>query len=118
MRALIGREWRNIGAEQLDLARIRPHVAADLIEQRGLSRPIRTDYQAPLPWPDRERYVLCQGKAAESFVQADDVKGMRSHRDPPRIAIVSLRKPGTIPVGITMTINRNTKPSSMFHRSI
>jgi hypothetical protein len=52
MRALVGREVRDVGAEQLDLSRIRPQVAADLIEQRGLARAIRADDQAPFARPD------------------------------------------------------------------
>ena len=39
------------------------------------------------------------------------------HRDPLRSTAASLLKPGTIPVGITSTMNRNTRPSSMFQRS-
>src|SRR5690348_11751011 len=115
MSALVGRERRDVGAEQLNLTRVRSHIAADLVEQGSLAGAIRADDQAPLAGPYRERYVLCHRKSAEGFVQPDDLKGRRGHRDLPRIADVSLRKPGTIPVGITMTINRNTRPSSMFH---
>src|SRR6476469_5288757 len=118
MSALVGRERRNGGAEQLNLTRIRPHFAADLVEQGRLASAIRADDQAPLAGPYRERYVLCHRKSAEGFVQADDLKSKRGHRDLPRIADVSLYRPGTIPVGITMTIIRNTRPNSMFHRSM
>src|SRR4051812_44338123 len=118
MRAPVRREKGNVGAEQPDLAGGRPHVAADLVEQRGLARAIWTDDQTPLAGPYRKRDVLCHGKSAESLVQPDDLEGMWSHRALPRRAAASRRKPGTIPVGITRTINKKTRPSSMFHRSI
>ena len=41
-----------------------------------------------------------------------------AHRNPPRNLATSLPTPGTIPVGITSTMNRKTSPSSMFQRSI
>ena len=61
-------------------------------------------------------------EAAERLVQADDFKReagrRRGHDDRLRNRAVSFCKPGTIPVGITSTMNRNTRPSSMFQRSI
>src|SRR5450756_371982 len=122
MRPSVGRKSRDIGAEQPDLTRVRPHVAADLVEQRGLAGTIRADDQAAFARPHRERYVLGDGKAAERLRQIDDFKGMVGcelcHRDPLRRAVISLLTPGTMPVGITSTMNRNTRPSSMFQRSI
>jgi len=122
MRACVGCKSGNVGAEQLDLPRIRSHVAADLIKQRGLAGAIGTDDQAAFARPYRERYVLCYRKAAERLFEMDHfkciVRHQRVHRDPLRNPVASLLKPGTIPVGTTRTINRNTRPSSMFHRSI
>src|SRR5258705_9339408 len=112
----------HVGAEQLDLPRIRAQVAADLIKQSGLAGTIRTDDEAALALANRERYVLRYDEAAKCLLQVDDFKrmiwGPRGHRDPPRCPIVNLLRAGTIPVGITKTMNRNTRPSSMFHRSI
>src|SRR2546430_783248 len=112
---------RNVRAEQPDLSRIRPHVAADLVEQRGLSGAVRTDDQTPFTRPYREGDVLRNDEAAEGFLQVNDLEGVarcrQSHRGSPRNPAISLLKPGTSPLGITRTINRNTRPSSMFHRS-
>ncbi len=58
MSARVRRKLRNVGAEQLDLSRIRPHVAADLIEQSSLAGAIRTDDQAAFAGPYRERDAL------------------------------------------------------------
>src|SRR5271166_3687068 len=105
MRAPVGRELSNVGAEQLDLPRIRPHVAADLVEQRGLAGAVWTDDQAALARPYRKRNAVGDDKAAERLRQVDHLERMagclRSHRDPPRNAAASLLKPGTIPAGIT-----------------
>src|SRR5205085_9855737 len=99
-----------------------PHVTAYLVEQSGFPGAIRANDQAAFARPYRERYVLGYRQAAERFVQVDDLKCIvryrRAHRDPLRSAVASLLKPGTIPVGITRTMNRNTSPSSMFQRSI
>src|SRR5664279_2822235 len=71
MRALVGRELRNVRAEQLDLARIRPQVTADLVEQGCLAGAIRTDDQAAFTRPHRQRYVLRYRKPPERLVQVD-----------------------------------------------
>src|ERR1700676_2584389 len=122
MRPLVGRQMRDVGAEQFDLSRIRSQVAADLIEQRGLARAIRADDQTAFSRPDREGYALRDHEPAERLLQIDDfecmVRCQRDHRDSLRNCAVSLLKPGTSPAGITSTMNRNTSPSSMFHRSI
>src|SRR5450631_4896836 len=122
MRALVRREIRDVGAEQLDLSRTRPHVAVDLIEQRGLAGAIRTDDQAAFARPYRQRYALGYDKTAKRLRQVGHFESVlgcqRGHRDPLRSPVSSLLRPGTIPVGITRTMNRNTTPSSMFHRSI
>src|SRR5450756_77202 len=122
MRPLVGRKMRDVGAEQLDLSRIRSQVAADLIEQCGLAGAIRADDQAAFARPDRKRYALGDHKPAERLLQVGDfkrmIRGRRGHRDSLRNPAVSLLKPGTSPAGITSTMNRNTRPSSMFHRSI
>src|SRR5450631_963056 len=120
MRAFVGGKSRYVGPEQLDLSRIRTEVAADLIEQGGLAGAIRADDQTPFARPDRKRYVLRHDKAAERLLQVDDLErmaGRPGHRDPLRSAVASLLRPGTIPVGTTRTMNRNTRPSSMFQRS-
>src|ERR1700738_4578986 len=112
----------HIGAEQLNPPRIRPQVAADLIEQRGLAGAIWADNQAALTRPYREGYALRYQKATERLLQVDDLKRTircrRGHGDPLRSPAATRLKPGTIPVGITRTMNRNTRPSSMFQRSI
>src|ERR1700737_291948 len=122
VRALVGHQLRHIGAEQLDLPRIRAQVAADLIEQGSLARTVRPDDEAAFAWPDGERHVLRYDKPAERFSQVDDLErmiaGLRGHRDSSRNAAVRLLTPGTIPLGMTRTMNRNTKPSNMFHRSM
>src|ERR1700682_3745031 len=122
MRPLVGRRMRDVGAEQFDLSRIRPQVAADLIEQGGLARAVRADDKAAFARPDRKRYALRDHKAAERLHQVDDfecvIRCRRGHRDSLRNPAVSLLKQGTSPAGITSTMNRKTSPSSMFHRSI
>src|ERR1700730_18442813 len=121
MRALVGWQVSNVGPEQPDRSRIWPHVTADLIEQRGLAGAIWADDQATFARSDRERNILRDREAAERLLQVDDLKcvaGCRhDHRGPPRNRAVRLLTPGTIPVGITSTMNRNTRPSSMFQRS-
>src|SRR5664279_3532790 len=112
---------RDVGAEQFDLSRIRAEVAADLIEQSGLAGAVRTDDQAAFARPYRKRYVLRHDKAAERLLQVDDFERVPGcywrHRDLLRSAVASLLRPGTIPVGTTRTMNRNTRPSNMFQRS-
>src|SRR5258708_1959785 len=118
MCAAVGRELGDVGSEQSDLSRIRPHVTADLVEQRGLAGAVRTDDQAALARPYCERYVLRHHKSAERLLQVDDLERIVGCRGCHRVPLRSnLLKPGTIPVGITRTMNRNTRPSSMFHRS-
>jgi len=58
------------------MARIRPQVAADLIEQGGLAGTVRANDQAAFTGPYREGYVLRHHKAAEGFFQIDDLEGM------------------------------------------
>src|SRR5271156_6653123 len=121
MRALVGRQMGNVGSKQPDRTGICPQVAADLVEQRGLAGAVRADDQAALTRPDRERNVLRYREATERFLQVDDLNCVAGwgggHRAPLRNRAVSLLTPGTTPVGITSTMNRNTNPSSMFHRS-
>ena len=113
---------RNVGAEQPDLARRRPQVATDLIEQGSLAGPIWTNDQAAFARSYGERHILRYDKTTEGLVQVHDLEcmvgGRLDHDDPLRNPAISLLKPGTIPVGITRTMNRNTRPSSMFHRSM
>src|SRR3569832_1407428 len=122
MRALIRRKRRDVFAEQSDLTGVRPHVAADLVEQRGLPGAVGADDQPPLTGLDRKRHALRDLQAAERLVQADDLKRKGGcgcgHDDRPRKRAVSFCRPGTMPVGITSTMKRNTRPSSMFQRSI
>src|SRR5579863_2201168 len=73
MRATVGRKRGNVGAEQPDLSGIRPHVAVDLVEERGLAGAVRPDDQAAFALPDCQRYVLGDPQSAEGFVQADDL---------------------------------------------
>src|SRR5260370_14100873 len=112
---------RDVGAEQLDLSRIRPQVTADLIEQGGLAGAIRSNDQAAFARPYRERNALGHHKATERLFQVDDLERMAGcycrHRDPLPNAVASLLTPGTIPVGTTRTMNRNTRPNNMFQRS-
>src|SRR5450631_17546 len=121
MCTFVRRKVGYVSAEQLDLSRTRPQVAADLMEQGGLAGAVRTDDQASFTRPYRKRYVLRHDKAAERLLQVDDLERMagcyRSHRDPLRNAAASLFKPGTIPVGTTRTMKRKTIPSNMFQRS-
>ena len=101
MRAPVGRKLRDVGAEQLDLSGIRPHVAADLVEQRGLAGAVRADDQAAFARPDRKRYVLRDDEAAERLLQVDDLERVvgcrRGHRDPPRSRATSLLQAGNDP---------------------
>src|SRR5947209_9243583 len=118
MRALVGGEPRYVCAEQLDVSGIGFEVAGDLVEQRGLAGAVRTDDQVPLAWADRHRDILRHRQPAERLVQMDDLQRVGSrHRGPPRHLATSLVNPGTMPVGISSTMNRNTSPSSMFQRS-
>src|SRR5471032_2224707 len=117
MRPLMWRKPGDILTEQLDPSGVRAHVAADLVKQRGLVGAVGADDQAPLTGPDRERYLLGHLQAAECLVQAGDlqrVAGRYAHDARPRRCTASLCQPGTIPVGITSTMNRKTRPSSMF----
>src|SRR5438477_7695662 len=122
MRALVGRKRRDIGAEQFDLSGIRPHVAADLVEQRGLAGAVWTDDEAAFAFTDLEGHALGDRQSPKRLIQVDDLQRMiwrqRVHRDRFRSRAVSLLRPGTMPVGITRTMNRNTSPRSMFQRSI
>src|SRR5512140_1339032 len=122
MRALVGREKCDVGAEQPDRAGIGPQVAADLAEQRCLAGAVRADDQPAFARLYREGNVVRNRKAAERLLQVDDFKGaicfQGTPRDPLRNAVASVPRPGTIPVGITRAMNRNTRPSSMFQRSI
>src|SRR5581483_1045928 len=120
MRAGVGRKPRDVVAEQLDPARVRPQVATDLVEQRGLAGPVGTNDQTALAGADGECDVLRDSQAAESLVQTCDFKrgSPKTHDGRPRNRSANVSKPGTIPLGITRTMNRNTRPSSMFQRSI
>src|SRR3979411_2865277 len=115
MRAPVRCKLRHVGAEQNDPSGIWSHVATDLIEQRGLAGAVRADDQAAFARSYRERYVLRYRKSAEGFVQIYDLERARGPRDPPRSLVINVVRPGTMPVGITSTMNKNTKPSSMFH---
>src|SRR5665213_293334 len=115
----IGREPRDILAEKSDFTRVRPHVAADLVEQRGLARAVRPDNEAAFARPYRKGYILGDRKAAEGLLEIDHLECVIGyHRGLPRKAATSLLRPGTMPVGMTRTMNRNTRPNSMFQRSI
>src|SRR6516165_3959879 len=113
---------RDILAKELDTSRVRMQIAADLVEQCRFAGSVWADDQPSFAWPYGEGNVIGHYKAAKCLLQLDDLKctavSGRAHRASPRSAADSLLKPGTIPVGITSTINRNTRPSSMFHRSI
>src|SRR5258707_823172 len=79
---------------------------------------VGADDEAALARSDRQRYVLGHRKAAERLLQVVDLQRVgRGHGFAPRFLDASLRRPGMIPVGITSTMNRNTRPSSMFQRS-
>src|SRR5262249_23112846 len=99
------------------LSGVRPHVAADLVEQRGLAGAIRADDQPTFAWPYRQRHVVRDRKPAETLVQVDDLECMRGHREPLRSPASNLDRPGTMPVGMTRRMNRKPRPSSMSHRS-
>src|SRR5206468_1500469 len=112
MSALVWREFRDCGAEQFDLARIRLQVAGDLVEQGGLARPVGADDEMTFAGPDRHRYVLRHRQAAERLVQMYDLERERGrHRAPPRSRTASRPSAGMIPAGISSTMNRNTRPS-------
>src|ERR1700679_830572 len=103
MRPLMWRKPGDILTEQLDPSGVRPHVAADLVEQRVLAGAVGADDQAPLARRDRERYLLGHLQAAECLVQASDLQGVAgryAHNARPRRCATSLCQPGTIPVGI------------------
>src|ERR1700694_2540985 len=110
MRTPIGCKLCHVGAEQTYLSGIWPHVATDLIEQRGLAGAVRADDQSAFARPYRERYVLRYRKSAERLVQGYDLECVRGHRGPLRSPVINLVRPGMIPVGITRTMNKNTKP--------
>jgi hypothetical protein len=88
MRALVRRQLCDVLAEQLDLARVRSHVATDLVEQRGLAGAVGADDQTAFTGLDGERYALRDLQAAERLAQADDFEGQlgrrRGHDDRPR----------------------------------
>ena len=70
------RRLADVGAEQLDLSRTRPHVAVDLVEQCGLAGAIWTDDQAALARPYRQRYALRYDQAAKRLGQVGHFKGV------------------------------------------
>src|ERR1700760_343966 len=118
MCAPIGRRMSNISPEQPDHPGIRPQIAADLIEQRGLAGAVRSDDQPALARPHFQGHILRDDQAAKGLLEVHDFKCvLRAHRASPRSAAISLVNPGTMPAGITRTMKRNTSPSSMFQRS-
>ncbi len=120
MGAAMRRQIGDVLPEQLDLARIGQEIAGDLIEQCGLAGAIGADDQPALAGANQQRNILGDGKAAERLLEVSHFERVGdgiAHRAPPRIRAARLRTPGTIPVGITSTMNRNTSPSSMFQRS-
>src|SRR5207249_9475101 len=102
-----GRKARDLLDEVHDAARVAREIAGEEFEERGLAGAVRADDQAPLARRDLERYIVDGGKPAERPLQALDAK--RRH---------ILLTPGTTPSGINTTMNTNTKPSSMFQRSM
>src|SRR6516225_5586245 len=122
VRTFVWPQRRDVLSEQLDTSRVRMQVAADLVEECRFASSVWADDQPSFARPDGEGDVIGHHKAAKGLLQVDDldcwaVTG-RAHRVSFRSAADSLLKPGTIPVGITSMIKRNTRPSSMFHRSI
>src|SRR5689334_3118908 len=120
MCALVGRKVGDLGTEKPDQSGVGSKIAADLIEQCRLAGAIWSDDQPPLAWPNLERHVLCDGQTPKGLPEIDDLQRVFGvgHRRSPRTDAISLLKPGTMPAGMTRTINRNTSPSSMFQRSI
>ena len=76
MRALVGRELRDLGSEQLDLPGVWPHVTADLIEQGSLAGAVGADDQAAFARPYRQRYVLGHHQPAERLFEVDHFKSV------------------------------------------
>src|SRR5262249_49671456 len=122
MRTPVGWKVRDVRAKQPDRSGIGAQVAADLVKQRGLASAVRPDNQPALASLDAKSNVLRDGQTAEGFSQVDDVEGWIGcrcdHGPLVRHLEVSRSTPGTIPLGITRTMKRNTSPKSMFHRSI
>src|ERR1700756_2701842 len=119
MRALVGWKMRDVFAKQPDLSCVWTQIPANLVEQRRLAGAVWADDQSSFARSDVQRNILRNGQSTEGLLEIVDFKCRDgSHRRSPRSPAISLLKPGTTPVGITSTIKRNTRPSSMFHRSM
>src|SRR5438270_4048443 len=119
MRALCRGQPCHVLPKKPDRPGGRAQVAGDLIEQRGLAGAVRTDDEPALSGIDAHRYILSRRQAAEELCEVDDFQSRNlRHLPPPRGRVSRRFSPGTIPSGITSTMSTNTKPSSMFQRSI
>ena len=120
MSATVRAELGDVLAEQENSPGCRPEVSGDLVEQRCLSRAVRADYQPALAGHHLEAYVLRGRNTSEKFPEIDEFKDGRGiiHRLASRPLKSKRFTPGTMPSGMTSTMNRKMKPSSMFQRSI
>src|SRR5664280_2293008 len=122
MGALMRLQFCDVLPKQFDLAGIWQNFARDLVEQRGLAGTVGPEKQSPFAGADRHGYVLRYREAHERLVQPDDLKGiyvvLRCHLRGSFKRPASRRMPGTMPSGMTITMNIKTNPSSMFQRSM
>ena len=120
VRAAVRCEARDVLAKEPNGAGVALQIAGNEIEQGCLAGAVWPDDQAPLARQHLERDIVDRRQPAECLLQPRDGEGCR-HRAFPRAAFtraMSRRTPGTTPSGMKMTMTTNTKPSSMFQRSM
>src|SRR5262245_44055209 len=115
VRPLMRLEPRDVLSEEMDGARVAPQVPGEQVEERGLAGAVGLVAQAPLAGHDLERHAVDPQQSAEGILHPADPESGR-HR--PFERDYQRRTPGTMPSGMKMTITTNTKPRSMFQRSM
>src|SRR5262249_9136040 len=107
--------------EQSDLAGVGQNVAGDLVEQGRLPCAVRAKQQPALAGTDRDGHVLRSRQTTELLVQMDHLERVSRIRRPHLRGSLTKETrrftPGTMPSGMTRTMIRNMKPSSIFHLS-
>src|ERR1035441_1534395 len=109
MGALMRLQFCDVSPEQLDLAGVRHDFAGNLVEKRGLAGAVWPEKQPPFAGADRHGYVLRHREADEGLVQPHDLKCigvvLRRHLRGSFQRAASRRTPGTMPSGMTITMN-------------
>src|SRR3954471_23301754 len=115
MRALMRCQAVHLFAKHADGAAVAPQIARDEIEECGLASAVGADDEPSLACFYFERDAVRGRQAAERFLEGSNFES-RSHCDRQRAH--KRFTPGTSPSGMKITMTTNTKPSSMFQRSM